>query len=88
MPVTYTTVPAMQNPLTPWVRPGIEPASSWILAGFITSEPQQELPERVGFVIHLLLIMQYLSRALQEPDAYQVFSLLTIRNLISMDKMT
>ena len=25
------------------VRPGIEPASSWILAGFVIAEPQQEL---------------------------------------------
>ena len=30
-------------PLTHWVRPGIEPTSSWILVGFISDEPQQEL---------------------------------------------
>ena len=29
--------------LTHWPRPGIEPASSWILVGLITSESQQEL---------------------------------------------
>ena len=28
------------NPL----RPGIEPVSSWILVGFVTAEPQRELP--------------------------------------------
>ena len=29
--------------LTHWVKPGIEPESSWILFGFITAEPWQEL---------------------------------------------
>ena len=31
--------------LTQWVGPGIEPVSSWILVGFVTTEPQRELPE-------------------------------------------
>ena len=31
--------------LTHWARPGIEPASSWILVGFISFAPQWELPE-------------------------------------------
>ena len=30
--------------LTDWVKPGIEPVSSWMLVGFITIEPQWELP--------------------------------------------
>ena len=33
--------------LTHWVRPGIEPASLWILVGFVSSEPQWELLYRV-----------------------------------------
>ena len=32
-----------------WVRPGIEPSSSWILVGFITTEPQWELPIILSF---------------------------------------
>ena len=28
-----------------WIRPGIEPASSWILVRFVTTEPWRELPE-------------------------------------------
>ena len=28
-----------------WVRPGIKPASSWILVGFIIAEPQWELQD-------------------------------------------
>ena len=34
---------ATLDPLTHWARPGIEPASFWILFGFITAEPQQKL---------------------------------------------
>ena len=34
--VTYTTAHGNARSLTPWVRPGIEPESSWILVGFIT----------------------------------------------------
>ena len=30
--------------LTHWARPGIEPESSWTPIGFVTAEPQQELP--------------------------------------------
>ena len=29
------------------MRPGIEPASSWILVRFVTAEPQQELPHLI-----------------------------------------
>ena len=55
----YTTATATQDPsrvcslhhssqqhriLTCWVRPGIQPTSSWIQSGSLTSEPQRELP--------------------------------------------
>ena len=39
----YTTVHGNAGSLTHYVRPGIEPASSWILVGFISAEPQWEL---------------------------------------------
>ena len=39
--VTYTTVHGNTRSLTHWVRPGVEPKSSWMLVGFITTEPQQ-----------------------------------------------
>ena len=38
---------ATLDTLTHWTKPGIEPASSWILVRFITAEPQQEL---LGFI--------------------------------------
>ena len=40
---------AMPDPLTYRVRSGIEPASSWVLDGFITPEPQGKLPK--GFIL-------------------------------------
>ena len=36
---------AMLDSLVHWVRPGIEPASLWILVRFITTEPQRELAD-------------------------------------------
>ena len=39
----YTTSHGNTRSLTPWARPEIKPASSWILIRFITTEPQQEL---------------------------------------------
>ena len=41
---TYTTAQGNTGSLTHWARPGIEPASSWILVRLITAEPQWELP--------------------------------------------
>ena len=37
--VTYTTTHCNARSLMHWVGPGIEPASSWILVGFITTKP-------------------------------------------------
>ena len=41
---TYTTAQSNTRSLTHWVRPEIEPVSSWILVGFHTAELQRELP--------------------------------------------
>ena len=56
---TYTTVTATQDPsricnlhhssrqcwiLNRWARPGIEPASSWILVRLVTAKSQEKLP--------------------------------------------
>ena len=40
----YTTAHSNARSLTHWARPEIEPASSWMLVGFVTNEPQWELP--------------------------------------------
>ena len=39
----YTAAQGNAGSLTHWARPGIEPTSSWVLVGFITAEPRQEL---------------------------------------------
>ena len=44
--VTYTTACGHTGSLTHWVRPGIKPASSWILVRLISLEPQQQLPRQ------------------------------------------
>ena len=41
--VPYTTAHHNAGSLTHRVRPGIKPASSWILDRFVTAEPQGEL---------------------------------------------
>ena len=43
MSATYATAYSNAGSPTHWARPGIEPAFSWILVGFITTEPQQKL---------------------------------------------
>ena len=43
-PPAYTTVPSNTRSLTHWARPGIEPASSWLLVSFVSTEPWGELP--------------------------------------------
>ena len=40
---TYTRVQGNAGSLTHWASPGIKPASSWILVGFVSTVPQQEL---------------------------------------------
>ena len=42
--VTYTIAHSYAGSPTHWARPGIEPASSWILVGFISAVPRRELP--------------------------------------------
>ena len=41
----YTTVHGNAVSLTHWARPGLKPATSWFLVGFISTAPQWELPE-------------------------------------------
>ena len=53
---TYTTAHTKARSLIHRVRPGIKPASSWILVGFVSAVPQQELPESVLYVEILIKI--------------------------------
>ena len=43
--MTYATAHGNSISLNHLSRPGLEPASSWILVGLVTIEPQQELLE-------------------------------------------
>ena len=46
--VTYTIAHGNAKSLTYWVRPGIKPASSWLLVRFISTEPWWGL---CGFIL-------------------------------------
>ena len=46
---TCTTAHGNTGSLTHWASPGIEPASSWMLVGFVSAEPWQELPLYIFF---------------------------------------
>jgi len=48
--VTYITADGNTESPTHWVRPGIKPASSCILVGFVSSETQHELQDAVKTV--------------------------------------
>ena len=48
-PATYITAHSNAGSLTYWARPGIEPASSWILVRFISSLPQWEFQHVMYF---------------------------------------
>ena len=43
MSATYTAAHGNARSLTPQTRPGIKSMSLWMLVGFVTAEPQQEL---------------------------------------------
>ena len=42
MSATYTTAHSNTGSLAHWARPGIEPASSWIVIRFVSTEPRWE----------------------------------------------
>ena len=48
----HTTAHSNAGSPTHWARPGIEPASSWILVGFISTVPQWELPSYFLYGCH------------------------------------
>ena len=68
---TYTTVHSKAWSLTHWVRPGIEPALSWILVRFASAEPWWELPEE------LLIFLQGRSQK-WHPNTFTIFYLLKV----------
>ena len=56
---TYTTAHGNAGSLTKSVRPEIEPVPSWIIVGFISTEPQQELQPAPFFRKALFFIITF-----------------------------
>ena len=44
---TYTTAHGNTRSSNNWARPGIEPASSWMLVTFVSAEPRWKLPSTI-----------------------------------------
>ena len=59
--VTCRTPHGNARSLTHWVRPGIEPTSSWILVRFVSAEPQWEF-SGIIFLIYLSDIVLWVYR--------------------------
>ena len=59
MSATYATSHGNARSLTHWGRPGIEPASSWILVGFVTHRATMGAPEESFLNVSVLLRTQH-----------------------------
>ena len=55
--VTYTTAHSNTGSLTYWAKPGIEPASSWLLVRFVSSRPRRKLLSIFERGCFLLLVL-------------------------------
>ena len=53
--VAHTTAHSNGRSLTHWARPGLKPASSWILVTFVTAEPWWELEEYFYFLKNIFI---------------------------------
>ena len=82
--VIYTTPQGSAGYLIYWAGPGVEPASSWILVGFITPESQWELPD------YLVLIRSFFSSFLNScwNSYFWIFILIYIFNFINFSWST
>ena len=49
--VTYNTAHRSARSLIHWVRPGVEPATSWFLVGFFSTAPQRELHKKLFLLV-------------------------------------
>ena len=56
MSATYTATHGNARAPTHWARPGIEPASSWVLVRFVSAALQQEFPNWFSYFIFYLFI--------------------------------
>ena len=55
--------------LTPWVRPGIEPTTSWFLVGFVSTAPRWELQAFTLFSRKGYTIFKWLLKKISKVDS-------------------
>ena len=70
---TYTTMHGNAGSPTYWARPRIEPASSWLLVGFVSTALQQALPAMIHFLICQLAIWCLPFRNIHQLCTYNLF---------------
>ena len=64
---TYITAHGNTGSPTHWVKPRIEPASSWILGGFVSAAPQRELLQCSLYKNFLALSTAYKNSQSRDP---------------------
>ena len=65
---TYTIAQGNTGSLTHWVRPGMEPASSWLLVSFVSAEPQRAF----FFFFKVQVRSRRLGKAAPPPDPWNI----------------
>ena len=74
--------------LNHWARPGIEPASSWILVGFVTTEPRWEcqhhhcVPREIKNFMWLTLLLHLLYWGCLEPNPQYRWTLSVLKGAV------
>ena len=63
---TYTAAHGNTRSLTHWVRPEIEPASSWMRVRFVSAEPWMGTPALFSLVCPFSLFLQFTFTALSD----------------------
>ena len=77
---TYTTAHSNARSLTHQARPGLEPATSWFLVGFVSAAPQWELPPPY-FILWLLIQLLKLRHLSTLLLLFKPFSFLKSNNI-------
>ena len=57
MSATYITAHGNAGSLTHWMRPGIEPATSWVLVGFVNCWAMKGTPVQYIFKLTLMHVL-------------------------------
>ena len=69
--VTCTTAHGKAGSSTHWVRPGVQPATSWFLVGFVSAAPQWELRILKFLILKTLVWILWRTNAVEDRCKWQ-----------------